>query len=217
MCHCGEKFEQYLHLDTNTDLSTKLHPKRYPATYEGLSVRFADKIAYLGRDIEDALRAHIISEDDIPKNINEMLGHTNGKIINNLVIDIIENTVKTGKMGFSDRCYNVMNELSTFNYRQIYYSLNKVNNEDYCINIINHLYNHMYDNYDEIVSGHRNITVIDKSFCQYVEEMTDFYANENADKMQIVVDYISGMTDNYALESYKELTLPKPVTFFYEN
>ncbi len=66
LCHCGEKLSsitsgyQYRFIDETT-------PKRYPATYEGLAVRFADKIAYLGRDIEDALRAHIISEDDIPK------------------------------------------------------------------------------------------------------------------------------------------------------
>lgn len=217
LCHCGEKFEQYLHIDDSTlDLSKKTHPKRYPATYEGLAVRFADKIAYLGRDIEDALTAHIIKEDDIPKNIKQMLGHTNGKIINTLVIDLIENSAKSGKMGFSDKCYEVMNDLSMFNYKEIYFSLNKVNNEDYCINIINHLFNHLYDNFDEIVGGTRKIAVLDKSFASYVLSMEDFYASESANKMQIVVDYVSGMTDNYALESYKELTLPKPVTFFYE-
>ena len=76
------------------------------------------------------------------------------------------------------------------------------------------LYHHLRNNYDAIVSGNHNTLVFDKSFQRYVESMENLYTKENADKTQIVIDYVSGMTDNYALASFKEITLPKPVKFY---
>ena len=215
LCHCGEKFEQYLEPDISiTDLCQKTSPDRIPATWEGCAVRFADKIAYFGRDIEDALIAKIIKKEDIPERISNELGSSNGEIINTLVIDLIENSSKQGKIGFSDRYYQLMVEIKDFNYQKIYTSIDKSNNEKYCINIIKAIYSHLLQNYDEIVNGNENTLILDSSFQRYVSNMSLLYDDENADKTQIVVDYVSGMTDNYALASFKEITLPKPVKFF---
>jgi len=215
MCHCGERFEQYLEPDTSiTDLAKKISRDRIPATWEGCAVRFADKIAYFGRDIEDALVAKIITRDDIPERISSKLGGSNGEIINTLVIDIIQNSIKEGKIGFSDRYYELMVEIKDFNYTKIYTSLNKSNNEKYCINIVNALFAHLLDNYDNIIDGNHNNLALDKGFQRYVASMDYLYKRENADKTQIVIDYVSGMTDNYALASFQEITLPKPVKFF---
>lgn len=215
LSHCGEKFEQYLEPDISiTDLSKKTNPDRIPATWEGCAVRFADKIAYFGRDIEDALTAKIITIKDIPKKISDKLGSSNGEIINTLVIDLINNSVSQGIMGFSDKYYELMVEIKNFNYSRIYTSIDKSNNEEYCINIINKLYAYLWENYDNIIVGRHHSLIFEKSFERYVESMTALYSKEKADKTQIIVDYVSGMTDNYALASFKEITLPKPVKFF---
>ena len=215
LCHCGEKFEQYLEPDiSQTDLSKKICNDRIPATWEGCAVRFADKIAYFGRDIEDALRAKIITREDIPERIYKELGSSNGQIINTLVIDLIENTAKIGIIGFSDRYYELMVAIKDFNYKSIYTSIDKSNNEKYCINIIKSLYRHLCENYDNIIEGNHHNLILEKSFEQYVSSMECLYSKEKADKNQIIVDYVSGMTDNYALASFQEITLPKPVKFF---
>ncbi len=215
LCHCGEKFEQYLVPDTSIiDLSKKTSPDRIPATWEGCAVRFADKIAYFGRDIEDALTAKIITINDIPERISKELGSSNGEIINTLLLDLLENTIKEGKMGFSDRYYELMVEIKDFNYKSIYTSIDKSNNEKYCIDIIHKLYGHIWENFENIITGNHNNLVLEKSFERYVNSMEYLYNQENADKTQIIIDYVSGMTDNYALASFKEITLPKPVKFF---
>ena len=215
LSHCGEKFEQYLEPDVSIlDLDKKTNPDRIPATWEGCAVRFADKIAYFGRDIEDALTAHIITRKDIPERISKKLGRSNGEIINTLLIDLIENTAEEGIMGFSDKYYELMVAIKDFNYKHIYTSIDKSDNEKYCIDIIKALYHHLRNNYEDIVAGRHHNLVFDKSFQRYVASMDYLYNSENADKTQIVIDYVSGMTDNYALASFKEITLPKPVKFY---
>lgn len=214
LCHCGEVFEQYLEPDFEViDLSKKLNTNRIPATWEGCAVRFADKIAYFGRDIEDALTAHIITREDIPDNISSELGNTNGEIINTLVIDLIENSAKQNKIGFSLKCYKLLVAIKEFNYKNIYTSINKSNNEKFCINIVKSLYNHLWENFDKSNLKKESL-ILDKSFKRYCMSMEQAYKQENATEQQIIIDYVSGMTDNYALESYKEITLPKPVTFY---
>ena len=88
--HCGEKFEQYLEPDhTVKDLSTITRRDRLPSTWEGVAVRMSDKIAYLGRDLEDAMQLGLVTVDDIPARGRRVLGQNNSRIIDTLVNDLI--------------------------------------------------------------------------------------------------------------------------------
>ena len=100
VCHNGERIDERLTPDeTLRPPQEKRDRARRPATWEGCAVRFADKIAYLGRDIEDALAAGFITRADVPDPIARVLGTTNGEMINALVIDLIEQSALQGEMG----------------------------------------------------------------------------------------------------------------------
>ena len=202
LCHNGEKFEQYLeptHVQEN--LINKQTPSRMPSTWEGCFVRISDKIAYLGRDIEDALTVGIINHRDIPNKISNHLGDSNGEIINTLVIDVIENTAKTGKAGFSDEKYDLMVKLRNFNYSNIYHHESFEYFESDCLHKLNTLFDYFSKNYDKILNGKKN-KEIDLTFCSYLNTMDKHYFKNVKDKNVIITDYLSGMTDNYALASY---------------
>ena len=93
ICHNGEKFEQYLKPDDKPKNLDKITNRQViPSSYEGCVVRFSDKTAYLGRDIEDAITAGFIKRTDIPKDIQKKLGSTNSDIIDGFVRDFINNS-----------------------------------------------------------------------------------------------------------------------------
>jgi len=205
LCHNGERFEQYLeptHMHENLD--NKQTPDRMPATWEGCFVRISDKIAYLGRDIEDALTLGIIDRGDVPKKISRHLGDSNGEIINTLVIDVIENTAKTGKAGFSDEKFDLIKQLKSFNYAKIYHHESLDYFERDCLYKLNTLFDYFEKNYDDILSG-KKIKEIDITFCGYLNNMSKEYFEKTPNKNVIITDYISGMSDNYALACYDSL------------
>ena len=118
-------FRQYQSGYTNPSKSKEYHPM----TLEGCVVRFADMIAYLGRDIEDAIRLGRLNRDDIPKNISNVLGDTNAKIIDTLNNDIIYNSLNELInnhlcISISEEVLQAMLDLKQFNYDYIYLLLN---------------------------------------------------------------------------------------------
>ena len=205
VCHNGERFEQYLeptHIHEN--LKNKMTPDRMPATWEGCFVRISDKIAYLGRDIEDALTVGIIKHKDVPKEISRHLGDSNGEIINTLVIDLIENTYKMGKAGFSDEKFELINKLKTFNYERIYHHESMEYFENDCLYKLNVLFDYFDKHYDDILNG-KFEKELDATFCNYLKNMSSGYFKATPKKSMIITDYISGMTDNYAIACYESL------------
>ena len=205
LCHNGERFEQYLeptHIHEN--LINKHTPDRLPATWEGCFVRISDKIAYLGRDLEDALTVGIIDRGDVPKEISRHLGDSNGEIINTLVIDVIENTLKEGKAGFSDEKFDIINKLKEFNYDRIYHHESMQYFERDCLYKLSTLYDYFEANYDDILSWKKH-REIDATFRNYINNMSEGYFKKTPEKSMIITDYISGMTDNYALSCYDSL------------
>ncbi len=205
LCHNGERFEQYLEpTHIYEKLDNKHTPDRMPATWEGCFVRISDKIAYLGRDIEDALTLGIINHKDVPKEISRHLGDSNGEIINSLVIDVIENTLKEGKAGFSDEKYNMMVKLRNFNYSRIYHHESLEYFENDCLYKLNTLYDYFEKHYDAILNGEKSREV-DSTFRDYYNNMSPEYFKKTPDKSVIITDYISGMSDNYALACYDSL------------
>jgi dGTPase len=219
LCHNGETFEQYLEPDGKyTDPAEKADKNSsVPAAWESCAVRFADKIAYLGRDVEDALRAKLITPADLPSDIGRELGQTNGQIINTLVLDIIENTPKAGKMGFSDGRFELISKLKNYNYERIYYHPRLVRYQQYCEKIIDGLFSHFLDGLHGIgripEAWKAQQLACDRAFGDYLECMGGLYDEENDDYTRIVCDYVAGMTDNYALKCNTQLTQPEPIEF----
>lgn len=218
ICHNGEKFEQFLCPSESINDLEKIKTRNYIATtYEGCIMRFSDKIAYLGRDIEDAIKGKLIEINDIPKNVRNELGKTNGEIINKLIIDIIETSKDKNCISLSDEKYELMKELKSFNYSNIYE--NKILKEYniYCHKIIYSLFDHLLqliakNSFDCEKYNNSNIK-LDIAFGNYLEKMKEFYLSNKATDEIIVTDYISGMTDLYALECMKQISLPRPLSF----
>jgi len=219
ICHCGELFEkevtprkEYLNLDEIKDR------KYYPVTYEGCIVRMSDKIAYFGRDIEDAYLAKFFELKDIPKRIQTELGKTNGEIINALVLDLIRTSADKDSIQFSDGKQSLVKELKEFNYSKIYShpSILKWRNDGE--RIIRFLFNYFKELFDQNGFDGRkyntkNAKKIDTSFSNYLQKMKSFYRKEETSTTQIIADYVSGMTDEYALRCMQQLMIPEPIDF----
>lgn len=218
ICHNGEKDEQYLKPSLLLNELDNIEDRKMIATsYEGCIMRFSDKIAYLGRDLEDAYIAGFITDRDVPEKVRNILGDRNGQIINSLIIDIIQNSKDSDRIGFSDEKYELVTELKKFNYSKIYNHPNLKKYDKFCDRIINNLFEYLHNLYVKNRNETQKYTEtgieLDKQFGDYVNEMYSFYHFRNEDIKQIVTDYISGMTDPFALESIKQITIPKPIIF----
>ena len=132
LCHDGEVNEQKLkpikrngkkwdtHLEEYNDCLNENLIKRIPMSYEGIAVRFADTISYIGRDIEDAILLKLISREQIPELCKRVLGDTNAKIINTLITDLLNYSLDNDVIGYSDEIFEALKELKAFNYEKIY-------------------------------------------------------------------------------------------------
>ena len=126
-CHYGEGFEEKLEPDTSklpeqlVGMCKEQRGHVQPATIEGCVVRWSDKIAYLGRDLEDALEIKQIEETSVPELVRERLGTKNREIINALIVDLVENSSNTS-LQVSNDTHEALNELYKFNMDEIYLS-----------------------------------------------------------------------------------------------
>ena len=161
----------------------------HPATLEGVAVSLADRIAYINHDIEDAIRARILKDSDLPKNAVEVLGHATRERINTVITDIYLRSAGTDGVHMSENVADAMNELRSFMFRNIYSLTNKS----------------MQDR------AERMLTAMYGYFLRYPERLPEQYLAlaENAPKEQIVCDYLSGMTDRYAIGVFEGLFIPE--------
>lgn len=218
VCHNGEKFEQSIApRGEDVDISSIRDRTRYPATYEACIVRFSDKIAYLGRDIEDALLAGIITRGDLPNMLKGEDDRLNARSINELILDVVASSAETDQIRLSDDRYELLNVLKEFNYEYIYGSKVLRDYIKFSKKIIIALFEYLLDIYAKNGSDPErycnSAITLDRKFGQYVEKMRKRYDAEGNVPYLIVADYISGMTDNYALECMKQITIPKPISF----
>jgi len=208
VCHNGERLQQTLVPDTTAALpEEKKDMHRLPGTWEGCAVRIADRIAYLGRDLEDGLRANFITRSDLPEHVAQKLGEANSEILNALVLDVIENSSQEKGMGFSWQMFDLFTELSAFNFQRIYRHPLLADYEAHCMELIREIYEAFCNDF-----GKNGIPEIGH-FNRFAEERRAFYEQEDASVEQIVTDYIAGMTDNRCLETFKALRLPTPIPF----
>lgn len=201
MCHNGELvIDKYIpRKKTKEDFlkeyvdSYNIDVKFVPMTLEGCVVRISDLIAYIGRDIEDALRIGIINVSDIPFEIRKTLGESNSEIVNTIILDIINNSFDKNYIKISDDVFKAINELKDFNYRNIYSKANS--SED--IKRYEKMFNELFDKYLMDLETENKKSSI---YLNYINYMNDEYKkNTNA---RIVIDYIAGMTDDYFVKEY---------------
>lgn len=211
--HNGESFEQYLIPDSKEkDLEQVKNRKVKPASYEGCIIRFSDKVAYLGRDIEDAITAQFIQRTDIPEKVRVKLGERNSQIIDKLVNDIINHSEKGHRIGFSDERFELIKNLKDFNYKYIYNNPKKERNKIIAGKIIYALFDYLliiYKKYERDYVAYENLFLkFEKDFGQYLKAMHNFYLDED-DPEQIVTDYIAGMTDSFAMNCMQQISFPQ--------
>ncbi len=212
--HCGEKFEQNIEPDfSNKDLKTITTREFYPSTWEGCVVRMSDKIAYLGRDLEDAWQLKFVKKQDVPEVVFEVLGRSNGEIIDTLVNDLINQSLKKGVIGFSDKVYQAVLVLRKFNYQKIYGNPLLSNYHGYFERIIRTLISYLEKLYDTYALDYQaykqEMNVLAVRFGDYLRKMKTFYETVDGSYDNLVIDYVAGMTDDYAIESISEIMIPK--------
>ena len=168
-------------------------PTDMPMTYEGRLVRIADIIAYINHDLDDAIRAGLISPEDIPRNCINELGDSHGKRIDTMVRDILTEALKDEplKIGLSERRLEATLQLRDFLYERVY-DLPQVHGDfTKSAKIIRELYAYFNENQQEF---HR--------------EAGEVFVHEPVE--QAVTDFIAGMTDRYAFKLYEKIFLPQP-------
>lgn len=220
--HCGEVFEQSIIPDFSVkDLSRISSKAASPATWEGAVVRMSDKIAYLGRDLEDAMQLGLISADELPEIPARVLGTDNSTIIDTLVKDIIRVSPHLGAIGFSDEVFQAVLELKEFNYKKIYTSPILANYHVYFERILGNLYRYLEDlfgRYGMDPQGYREEhNLLSHRFGDYCEKMRDFYSISQENRENVVIDYVAGMTDDYAIDSVMEIMIPKQFEYQFEE
>lgn len=204
--HCGETYSEYKlspdrtkTTDSILSFSSERHPM--PATLEGCVVRIADKIAYIGRDIEDAARAGIMEFEDIPPAITSTLGATNAQIINTLVTDIIHNSLNKDTIMMSDETGKAMEDLLNENVKRIYRSEKIKRYETRVKNTVEGLFEALANAITDPEKAHASGNPVFVGLVEFARS----YPCENAPALRIVTDYIAGMTDSYADKSYESI------------
>ncbi len=211
LCHDGEIHNQALKPDREKTFETleremsvkKSDPstKLIPMTMEGCVVRMADTIAYIGRDIEDAIRLDMIKRSDLPKESVDILGNTNGTIVYNLVTDIINNSFQNGFIAFSREVSDALKRLKGFNLEHIYMNP-KIKKHS---GTIKKLFKMLFETYLEDIETENRSSVI---FTGFLENMSEDYLDDYQ-KEEIVRDFIAGMTDQYFLRQCPEDMRPE--------
>jgi len=161
---------------------------KWSETLEGRVVRFCDRIAYINHDIEDAVRAGIISIDDIPREITEYLGKTKSQRISRLVTSLVENSGESILMDSeTEKYYNLLHE---FLFEAVYKNPKAKSEETKVAGFIGGLFEYYLTNAQKMPEEFIRIC-------------------ENEGKERAVADYISGMTDHYATNLFKNIYIPK--------
>ncbi len=216
IAHNGESFEQFLEPDAHIkDLEQVKDRKVKPSSYEACIVRFSDKIAYLGRDIEDAITAGFMKRSEIPDTVREIIGETNSQIIDTLVEDMIIYSKSSERIGFSDKIYEQLLLLKKYNYATIYQHPKKERNRISAGKIIYALFDYLLFLFEkkgrDYMAYQSEPLKLDKAFGQYLETMHHFYQQEDNPEV-MVTDYVAGMTDPYAMDCMAQISFP--VSYF---
>lgn len=162
-----------------------------PATLEGKIVRISDKIAYVNHDIDDGIRAGLLTEQTLPSECTNLLGHSTRDRINNLIHAVVFHSMEHDYVALPDDYAQALSELRKFMFKDLY--TNPVAK-------------------GEEVKAERVIGMLFQEYMEHIERLPEEYIRSidmGEDKEMVVCDYIAGMTDNYAVEMAKNLFIPK--------
>ena len=162
-----------------------------PATLEGQIVRLSDKIAYIHHDMDDAQRAGIITEDDIPITLRMLLGYTTRERLNTFVHDIIENSMDKDCIEMSTDIYEALMDLRTIMFQNVYTNPRAKKEEQKAIKLLKELYEYYIKRPSAMSSEYQILMKRGESLAQ------------------AVCDYLSGMTDKYCMEKFREIYIPR--------
>ena len=211
LSHCGEDYNEKAIVpvrDKTEDELTYLVPKkqrRGPATLEGCVVKMADKIAYVGRDIEDALRTGVIaSEFDVPV-VTDGIGSSNSEIINFLVQDVIENSMDKGCIMMSDHAGDALEHTLKENVAKIYTAGKVKTYEKYCDVMLEGLFDAFYEAVQNIEKAEDSKSSSIRQFAGFVKNHPEYKAGIDTPLPIYVSDYIAGMTDSFAVSCFNEM------------
>ena len=162
---------------------------RIPETLEGQIVRWADRYAYVNHDIDDAIRAGILQNEDVPRSISRVLGSNHSQRINSLVCDTITTSREAGTICLSPSVEKALNDLREFMFQNVYRNPVAKGQEVKARGMLQRMYEYYFKHPETLPE--------------------DFQPQLSFDGMErTVCDYIAGMTDNYAVDKYTELFIP---------
>ena len=161
------------------------------ATLEGRVVRLSDKIAYMHHDMDDALRGGILVESDVPSKLAKVIGYTNREWIDSFIHDIISNSMDQDDIKMSPEVENAFHELRKFMFERVYTNPIAKGQEGKVEDMIKILYQYYVDHIDKLPD--------------YLKRMMD----QGTEKERAVCDYVSSMTDRYAVAVFEEIYIPR--------
>ena len=161
----------------------------WPNTLEGMIVRRSDQIAYVNHDIDDAIRAGILTNDDIPGAITDVLGHNHRDRINTLVTDAITTSREAGEVCLSPNVDKALRDLRSFMFERVYRNPVAKSEERKAKDMLQRLFEYYYTHPEALPE--------------------DFQPQMSFEGLErTVCDYIAGMTDNYAIDKFNEIFIP---------
>lgn len=190
VCEVIEREGKGLNLTPQVKDGILCHTNETASTLEGVVVKFSDKIAYINHDIEDAIRGGVLKEEDLPREATDILGHTKSQRITTLVNSIIENSADKPEIKYGDEVRTAHDLLRRFMFDNVYLAPSTNQEKGKACRVVEYLYSH---------------------YCENPKEMPELYQRimERDGRERAVCDYISGMTDDYAVDMFKELFIPK--------
>lgn len=165
-----------------------------PHTLEGKVVRLSDKISYIHHDMDDAVRAGILQESDVPKEIRDVIGCTPSERLDHFVHDIVTNSMGKNDICMSEPVETAMRNMRKFMFTSVYENPVAKSEESKAEVLVETLYTHFM----------RNIDVLPEEFLNLIAE--------GEPREQVICDYIGAMTDRFAIATYEEIYIPKSWT-----
>jgi len=165
--------------------------KGNPFTLEGKIVRFSDKIAYIHHDMDDAVRAGILKETDIPAEIGEVIGYTTGERLDHFIHDLITTSYEKNDIQMSEPVAKAMAQLRRFMFERVYQNREAKSEEKKAEALVQTLYDYY----------RRHLELLPEDFIRLVER--------GEARERVVCDYIGAMTDRFAVARYEDIYIPR--------
>lgn len=162
-----------------------------PHTLEGKVVQLSDKIAYINHDIDDAIRGKVLSQEALPKACLDILGYTSGERLNGIIYDIVRASDGKDTIQMSPKVKEAFYAMREFLFKHVYVGSVAKEQEGKAERVVSELYHYYMEDLTRLPESYRKRLQMNDS------------------KMQVVCDYIAGMTDRYAINAYRDLFFPK--------